>query len=129
MPLNFGLAEPLRPLAELPAAMQAQYDLMKLLDAFFTQGNFKPITQFGPHRNVQGVELIPSNQEGYILKAEIDTVVSIVTAAFRHGTAAPDYHVLSDANYHLRVTKISFDEWLVNINTRHGTLSCRFIEA
>lgn len=128
MSLTFGLAEPVS-LDTQPANAQAQYALVTLLDTFFVEGQFRPLTHFGPNHQITGVELIPTQQEGYILKSRITEGVALLTAPVRSEQALANFQILKESGYHLRITKISFDEWSIGIDHRLGTLTCSFIDA
>lgn len=128
MPLIFGLGEPVS-LDTQPASAQAQYALVTLLDTFFVEGQFRPVTQFGHDHRITGVELIPTQQEGYALKSRISEDVALLTAPVRSEQALADFQILKESGYHLRINKISRDEWRVAIDHRLGTLTCSFIDA
>ena len=128
MRLTFGLDKPVV-LDTLPVHEQAQYALVALLDAFFVEGQFRPVTQFGHDHQITGVELIPTQQEGYALKSRISDDVALLTAPVRVEQALADFQILKESGYHLRINKISRDEWRVAIDHRLGTLTCSFIDA
>lgn len=128
MPLTFGLGEPVQ-LTALPVATQAQYALVQLLDAFYTAGDYKPVTRFNSDQTVNNVGLVPINQDGFSLKSKIDTEVALLTAPVRSEQALADFQILKEAGYHLRIEKISLDEWCIAIDHRLGTLNCCFIDA
>lgn len=128
MPLTSGLAK-LASLDVLPVADQGQYNLVHLLDTFFADGHYNPVSQFGLHRTLKSVELIPINEHGWRTKSQIDTDVAVLTADVRRKECEGNFQILKDAGYHLRIEKISIDEWAVSINARQGTITSRFIDA
>jgi hypothetical protein len=128
MQLTSGLGEPVS-FDALPGPSQAQYALVSLLDAFFIEGNFRPVTLYGKDKRITSVELIPVNQDGYALKSKITQEIAQLTAPVRSEQALADFQILKESGYHLRINKVSLDEWRIAVDHRLGTLSCSFIDA